>query len=173
MAYAVDPDKQGALVWQYRTSAGQRPRRTVGRGRDGRQAYFGVNGTLSPAPGGMRAVKLDTGEEVWSKPAAEKLCGTDARLQRRAGLRRSPPIPGIVFSARWTAACAPTPATTAPSSGSSTPTASSTTVNGVKANGAAMDGPGAVVVDGMMYVNSGYVRIVGRPGNVLLAFGVD
>ena len=31
------------------------------------------------------------------------------------------------------------------------------TVNGVKANGGAMDGPGAVVADGMLYVNSGYV----------------
>ena len=47
------------------------------------------------------------------------------------------------------------------------------TVNGVKANGATMDGPGATVVNGMLYVNSGYGGIVGRPGNVLLAFGVD
>ncbi len=47
------------------------------------------------------------------------------------------------------------------------------TVNGVKANGGAMDGPGAVVANGMLYINSGYVSIIGRPGNVLLAFGVD
>jgi len=36
-----------------------------------------------------------------------------------------------------------------------------------------MDGPGAVVVGGMVYINSGYVSIIGRPGNVLLAFAVD
>ncbi len=36
-----------------------------------------------------------------------------------------------------------------------------------------MDGPGAAVVDGMLYINSGYGGIVGRPGNVLLAFGVE
>jgi polyvinyl alcohol dehydrogenase (cytochrome) len=47
------------------------------------------------------------------------------------------------------------------------------TVNGVKARGGAMDGPGAVVAGGMLYVNSGYVSLIGRPGNVLLAFGVD
>jgi polyvinyl alcohol dehydrogenase (cytochrome) len=47
------------------------------------------------------------------------------------------------------------------------------TVNGVPANGGAMDGPGAAVADGMVYVNSGYVSLIGRPGNVLLAFGVD
>ncbi len=45
------------------------------------------------------------------------------------------------------------------------------TVNGVKANGGTMDGP--VVAGGMLYVNSGYGGFVGRPGNVLLAFGVD
>jgi polyvinyl alcohol dehydrogenase (cytochrome) len=47
------------------------------------------------------------------------------------------------------------------------------TVNGVKANGGAMDGSGVVVEDGMVYATSGYVSLIGRPGNVLLAFGVD
>ncbi len=46
-------------------------------------------------------------------------------------------------------------------------------MNGVKAKGGAMDGPGAVVSDGMVYMSSVYLRLVGRPGNVLLAFGVD
>ena len=46
------------------------------------------------------------------------------------------------------------------------------TINGVTANGATLDGGGAVVVDGMLYVNSGYNGIVGRAGNVLLAFEV-
>ena len=47
------------------------------------------------------------------------------------------------------------------------------TVNGVKAKGGSLDGPGAVVVDGMLYVNSGYSFIRHVPGNVLLAFSVD
>jgi polyvinyl alcohol dehydrogenase (cytochrome) len=46
-------------------------------------------------------------------------------------------------------------------------------VNGVKGHGGSIDGPGAVVVDGMVYVNSGYARQNGMPGNVLLAFGTD
>jgi polyvinyl alcohol dehydrogenase (cytochrome) len=36
-----------------------------------------------------------------------------------------------------------------------------------------MDGPGPVVAGGMLYLNSGNAGIIGRPGNVLLAFGVD
>jgi polyvinyl alcohol dehydrogenase (cytochrome) len=47
------------------------------------------------------------------------------------------------------------------------------TVNGVKGHGGSIDGPGAVVVGGMVYVNSGYSRQNGTPGNVLLAFGID
>ena len=47
------------------------------------------------------------------------------------------------------------------------------TVNGVRANGGAMDGPGAIVANGMLFINSGYVSLIGRPGNVLLAFGVE
>ena len=46
-----------------------------------------------------------------------------------------------------------------------------TTVNGVAAHGGSLDGAGPVVAGGMVYVNSGYPRNGGMPGNVLLAFG--
>ena len=44
------------------------------------------------------------------------------------------------------------------------------TVNGIAARGGAIDGAGPVIVDGMVYVNSGYAQWGGIPGNVLLAF---
>jgi polyvinyl alcohol dehydrogenase (cytochrome) len=47
------------------------------------------------------------------------------------------------------------------------------TVNGVKATGGAIDGPGPVVANGMVLVNSGYTRYGGLPGNVLLAFALE
>ena len=47
-------------------------------------------------------------------------------------------------------------------------------VNGVKANGGALDGPGPVVVGGVLYVMSGYLgSLGGAPASVLLAFTVD
>ena len=46
------------------------------------------------------------------------------------------------------------------------------TLNGVPARGASMHSAGATIVDGMLYVNSGYGDHGGRPGNVLLAFGL-
>jgi len=47
------------------------------------------------------------------------------------------------------------------------------TVNGVKAHGGSIDGPGPVVVGGMVFVSSGYPRNGGVPGNVLLAFALQ
>ena len=47
------------------------------------------------------------------------------------------------------------------------------TLNGVRAGGGAIQGPGPTIVGGMLYLNSGYGDHLGRPGNVLLAFSVE
>jgi polyvinyl alcohol dehydrogenase (cytochrome) len=47
------------------------------------------------------------------------------------------------------------------------------TVNGVTAQGGAIDGPGPVVVNGMLFMTSGYGRFGGAPGNILLAFAPE
>ena len=172
MAYAFDPDKQGALVWQYKTSGGSGLGGQWGGAVDDKLAYFGVNGTLSQTPGGMRAVKIDTGEEVWSKPPADKLCGTTRGCTAAQGGALTA-VPGIVFSGSGDGGLRAYASDDGTIVWQFDTNRSFETVNGVKANGATMDGPGATVVNGMMYVNSGYGGIVGRPGNVLLAFGVD
>ena len=46
------------------------------------------------------------------------------------------------------------------------------TVNGVPAKGGSLNGPGPAVVDGMVFVNSGYGQFGSIPGNAFLAFGV-
>jgi polyvinyl alcohol dehydrogenase (cytochrome) len=47
------------------------------------------------------------------------------------------------------------------------------TVNGVQARGGSMNGPGATVAGGMLFVSSGYGSLGFMPGNVMLAFSVD
>ncbi len=47
------------------------------------------------------------------------------------------------------------------------------TINGLTARGGSLDAAGPTVVDGILYVNSGYGFWGGMPGNVLLAFSVD
>jgi hypothetical protein len=36
-----------------------------------------------------------------------------------------------------------------------------------------LDGGGPTIAAGVLYVNSGYGRLIGQPGNLLLAFTVD
>ena len=47
------------------------------------------------------------------------------------------------------------------------------TVNGVRGFGGGIGGTAPTIVDGMMYMGSGYAILGGAPGNVLLAFGLD
>ena len=98
-----------------------------------------------------------------------------ARADGPAAARRSPrrvtAIPGVVFSGSIDGHLrAFSAARRQACSGTSTRCASTTTVNGVTATGGSLDGPGPVVVGGMVFVNSGYPRFGGMPGNVLLAF---
>ena len=46
-------------------------------------------------------------------------------------------------------------------------------MNGVAATGGSIGGPGPAIAGGMLFVNSGYGAFQGRPGNVLLAFGLE
>ena len=172
MAYAFDPDKNGAKVWEYRTSGGSGLGGQWGGAVDGRLAYFGVNGTLSQTPGGMRAVKIDTGEEAWSKTPEPKLCGTARGCSAAQGAALTA-VPGIVFSGSGDGGLRAYASDDGTLVWSFDTNREFPTVNGVKANGAAMDGPGAAVSDGMLYINSGYGGLVGRPVNVLLEFGVE
>jgi len=169
MAWAFDPDNGGALLWQYRTSQGSGLGGQWGAATDDKQAYFGV---VAQTPGGMRAVKIDTGEEVWSKPAPEKLCGTGRGCSAAQGGAVTA-IPGVVFSGSADGGIRAYAAADGTIVWQFDTNRQFDTVNGVTANGGAIDGPGAVVADGMLYMSSGYVSLGGRPGNVLLAFGLD
>jgi polyvinyl alcohol dehydrogenase (cytochrome) len=172
MAYGLDPDRDGALVWEYRTSEGGGMGGQWGTAVDGSQAYFSVNGTRSPTPGGGRAVTLDTGEEVWSKAASEKLCG-DVRGCSAAQGAAVTAVPGAVFSGSMDGGIRAYASDNGSIIWQFDTNREFETANGVEANGGAMDGPGGVVVDGMLYISSGYISLIGRPGNVLLAFGVE
>ena len=46
------------------------------------------------------------------------------------------------------------------------------TVNGQAARGGSLDAAGPAIVNGMVFVSSGYGQWGGMPGNVLLAFSV-
>ena len=62
VGYALDPDKQGAIVWQYRAGRGGLLGGIEwGSAVDGERAYFAVSDVTTPQPGGLHAVTLTTG----------------------------------------------------------------------------------------------------------------
>jgi polyvinyl alcohol dehydrogenase (cytochrome) len=171
MAYAIDPDK-GTRVWEYKTSGGSGLGGQWGAAVDATQAYFGVNGAMSMNPGGVHAVKVDTGAPVWATPPPPMLCAGARGCSAAQGAAVTA-IPGVVFAGSMDGGVRAYASDTGAIIWTFDTNREFETVNGVPAKGGAMDGPGPVVSGGMVYVLSGYVSLIGRPGNVLLAFGVD
>jgi polyvinyl alcohol dehydrogenase (cytochrome) len=174
VGWAFDPDKRGAVLWQYRAGKGSAlGGLEFGSAADATQAYFAVSDTIGGTPGGLHAVKLSNGERSWFTPPASPICGTTGRGCNSAILAAITVIPGVVFTGSNDGGVR----------GYSTKDGSLLweydtnhefqTVNRVPAKGASISGPGPTVAGGMLYINSGYGALGGRPGNVLLAFGID
>jgi polyvinyl alcohol dehydrogenase (cytochrome) len=172
IAWALDPDKQGAIVWQRRVGQGSGFGGQWGGAVDERQAYFGIADLQTQTPGGMRAVNLATGEIAWSMPPQKPLCG-EGRTCRAAQGAAVTVIPGAVLSGSLDGGMRAYSTANGEILWTFDTNREFQTVNDVKAIGGGMDGPGAIVSGGMIFFNSGYGGFVGNPGNVLLAFGVD
>jgi polyvinyl alcohol dehydrogenase (cytochrome) len=191
IVYALDPDHKGAILWQTRVGQGG----TLGgvewgMASDGRQVYAATSDlvrtqsnsadplNLNPQivdpkiGGGLTALRIATGEKVWFAPPI--LCGPTAK----PGCSPAQPqavtaIPGVVFSGSIDGHLRAYSAEDGKVLWDFDTVREYQTVNGVRATGGSLNGPGAVVVGGMLYVNSGYARQGTIPGNVLLAFSID
>ncbi|HJU18162.1 MAG TPA: PQQ-binding-like beta-propeller repeat protein [Stellaceae bacterium] len=196
MVTAVDPDRRGAILWQKRVGRGG-PLGGVqwGSAVDDRKIYVAVSDTKfrivpagtpgaqrlpfnprlarlldSRAGGGLHALRLDTGEEVWRTPHPGchdvPGCGPAQSAAVTA-------IPGIVFSGGLDGHLRAYAAEDGRIVWDVDTKGEYRTVNGIVAHGGSIDGPGAVVAGGMLYVDSGSGAWGGTPGNVLLAYSVD
>jgi len=190
---AVDPDRGGQLLWQKRVGKGGSlggvqwgsaadmekvyvavsdvQRRAAPAGSPaGRASVFGVPYELDPkVGGGLFALKLETGETVWHTPHP----GCHKPGCSPAQSAAVTVIPGVIFSGGVDGHLRAYSAEDGRIIWDVDTQREYTTVNGVKASGGSLDGPGAVVAGGMLYVNSGYFFQGSAPGNVLLAFSVD
>jgi polyvinyl alcohol dehydrogenase (cytochrome) len=175
VAYALDPDRQGAMVWQYRAGKGSMAGGIQwGPAVDAERAYIAVSdAAVSPKEaGGLHAVSLATGERVWYTPPPPPVCGALGPQCHGAQSAAVTVMPGIVFSASSDGALRAFAADSGKIVWTFDTNREFQTVNGVRGSGGSIDGSSAVVVNGMLFVHSGYF-LGGRPGNVLLAFGVD
>lgn len=172
IAHALDPDK-GDLMWQYRFGQGSGLGGQWGGAFDGQNVYLGVGDFLAQTPGGVRAVNPANGEQVWSAgPPNPPLCAGQPRCNASQGGAVTA-IPGAVLGGSIDGGIRAYSAKDGSIIWQYDTNKEFDTVNGVKGTGASIDGSPLIVAGGMLYVNSGYGGIAARPGNVLLAFGVD
>ena len=195
MVHAIDPDRQGEIVWQRRVGRGGPVGgvqwgsavdqdnvyvavsdigiRPSAEGTAGAQKalYGGRSFLLEPGVGGgIYALKLATGEVVWRTPHPGCRDVPGCSPAQSAAVTA---IPGMVFSGGLDGHLRVYAASDGQIIWDVDTAQDYSTVNGVAAHGGSLDGPGAVVVGGMLYVNSGYAFFGTAPGNVLLAFSVD
>ena len=172
IGYALDPEKNGEIVWEYRAGrGGVLGGIEWGSAVDGERAYFAVSDITHPQPGGLHAVALATGQRAWFAPPGPPVCGS-GRGCNGAQSAAVTVIPGAIFSGSNDGALRVYSTTDGAILWEFDTNREFTTVNGVSGRGASMIGPGPVVVNGMVFVSSGYGAFGGRPGNVLLAFGL-
>ena len=185
--YALDPDKNGATIWKTQLGKGG-PVGGVqwGPAVDHERAYVaisdakvafapnaktGMGTSLDPkVGGGLFALRLTDGEKIWYTKPPE--CG-DRSPCSPAQSQAVSMIPGVVFSGSQDGHFRAFSAKDGKMIWDFDTFREFPTVNHVAARGGAIDGPGATIVDGIVYVNSGYAFTGGMGGNVLLAFSID
>ena len=182
VVWALDPDKNGEVMWETRVGQGGINGGVQwGMASDGEHVYAAASDAVATRTatarildpkvgGGLTALRIADGSPVWR--AAPAPC-TDRPICSPAQSAALTAIPGVVFSGSLDGHLRAYSTRDGAVIWDVDTIRSYETVNGVKANGGAIDGPGAVVSGGMVFVNSGYMRFGGAPGNVLLAFATQ
>jgi polyvinyl alcohol dehydrogenase (cytochrome) len=189
IVWALDPMKKGEVVWQARVGQGGTNGGVQwGMATDGLHVFATVSDVkrmkqtsltdtrralLDPnVGGGLTALRVADGSQEWHVAAAP--CPQGAPV----GCSPSQPgavteIPGVVFTTSNDGHIRAHSAEDGELLWDFNTMRDFETVNGVKGHGGSIDGPGAVVVNGMVFITSGYPRNGGVPGNVLLAFSPE
>jgi polyvinyl alcohol dehydrogenase (cytochrome) len=190
MVHAVDPDQKGEILWQTRAGEGSALGGSQwGSASDGQNVYVAISDismgavadpkspqgyrlTMDPKKGGgLHALDLKTGKIVWS--AKPKPCAADRTDCSPAQSAAVTAIPGVIFSGSLDGHLRAYSVATGEVLWDADTAHEFETVNGKAARGGSMDVAGPAVVNGMVFVNSGYGQWGGMPGNVLLAFSVN
>jgi polyvinyl alcohol dehydrogenase (cytochrome) len=175
VVYGLDPDKDGALLWQFRVGkGGQLGGIQWGMAADEEHVYVPVSDRHEPAdsPRGLFALRTGSGEMVWHNTTRAPECGTD-RACTGALSAAATAIPGVVFAGSVDGHLRAYSTRDGRALWSFDTAREFETVNGVRASGGTIDSAGPVVVDGMVFTGSGYGNWKSQPGNVLLAFEVE
>ena len=186
MLHAVDPDDKGKILWQARVGKGGLAGGIQwGPAADASSVYVALSDigikTVedseagwtteldSSVGGGMFAYDIATGKRHWHVPPPG--CG-DRKQCSPAQSAAVSVIPGVVFSGSVDSHLRAYSTTDGKVLWDYNADQEYESTNGVPTRGGAFGGPGPTIVDGVLYVNSGYGFWGARSGNALLAFEV-
>jgi polyvinyl alcohol dehydrogenase (cytochrome) len=175
VAYGLDPDDRGRIVWESRVGkGGALGGIEFGGAATDDRVYFPLS-DWAPDPkagGGLFALEITTGKKIWSTNAPQPACVD------KAGCSAAQPapataIPGVVFSGSLDGHIRAYDELDGTILWDFDTAREFPTVNGVESHGGSINYAGPVVAGGMLFVTSGYSTTGGMPGNVLLAFSED
>ncbi len=177
IVYGLDPDRGGDVLWQTRSAEGEMPGGIEwGPAADHRRLYVALSG-LAAEPdntsGGLAAIDLKTGIRRWYTASPSPACSWGPQACSHAEAQAVTVIPGVAFSGSMDGHLRAYSTIDGKILWDSDTAKDFPTVNGIKASGGSLDQGGATIVNGVVYINSGYGQRSGQPGNVLLAFSVD
>jgi polyvinyl alcohol dehydrogenase (cytochrome) len=185
--HAIDPDRNGEILWQERVGKGGLVGGIQwGSAADAKQVYvalsdiglrairdsdIGFTTRLdSSVGGGMFALDIETGERKWHVPPVG--CGDRPQCSPAQSAAVSA-LPGVVFSGSVDSHLRAYATDSGAVVWDYNADQEYESTNGVKTRGGSFDGPGPTIVDGMVYVHSGYGFSGGIGGNALIAFSVN
>jgi polyvinyl alcohol dehydrogenase (cytochrome) len=184
VVHALDPDRNGELVWQVKigrggTAGGVQWGSAVDRDNiyvalaDVKRIALTYSNMTDADPkegGGMFALRLADGSRAWYTAPAP--CGSRPRCSPAQSAAVSA-VPGLAFSGSVDGHLRAYSTVDGKVLWDFDTIREYTAVNGVPGRGGSIDGPGPVIAGGMLFMNSGYPTNGGTAGNVLLALSVD
>ncbi len=180
--HVLDPDKDGQLLWQKKVAdGGILGGIEWGPATDGKNFYvakadvtwrdqrFISNDTeLNPyTGGGIVAIDAATQDIVWEAPPVSCEGRESCSPAQTAAVSG---FPGVIMTGSLSGVMRAFDADSGELLWHYDTVREYESVNGARAYGGAIDGPGAVIADGRVYLTSGYAKFGGLPGNVLLVF---
>jgi polyvinyl alcohol dehydrogenase (cytochrome) len=175
--YALDPDKQGVIIWRHRLSVGG-PLGGVefGPATDRQNIYVAIADIFSGpnAKPGLTAIRIADGTILWNTPAPKPaVCAWKSVWCDPALSQAVTAIEGIVFAGSMDGHFRAYDTTSGKVVWDDDTAVSRQALGGQSVSGGGLDGAGPTVAGGMVYVTSGYQGRSGNTGSLLLAYSVD
>ncbi|HEY3654825.1 MAG TPA: PQQ-binding-like beta-propeller repeat protein [Steroidobacteraceae bacterium] len=176
VVYALDPDHSGEVLWQTKVAEDGVPGGIEwGPAADHSKLYVALSGLVAEpdnTAGGIAALDMKTGTKRWYTPSPSPACSWGPGACSHAQAQAVTVVPGVAFSGSMDGHLRAYSTINGKVVWDYETAKEFLTINGIKASGGSLDQGGATIVNGVVYINSGYAQRHGQPGNVLLAFSV-